>query len=223
MPARRWFSFYAEQFDTVEINNSFYRLPSAETFDAWRTQAPDEFRYAVKANRFITQAKKLRDCEEPVARMMKPTRHLGETLGPILYQLPPMLGLDLSRLEGFLRLLPADLTHALEFRHQSWYVDETAALLEHYGAGFVAHDFPGVASPRWATGHLAYIRFHGGTGKYSGRYAEATLRDWAEWMIAQTQASRTVWAYFNNDIGAAAIDDARTLKAMVAEPGGRPS
>ena len=127
---KRWFSFYAEQFDTVEINNSFYRQPKAATFEKWRDQAPPGFRYAVKANRFLTQAKKLRDCEEPVERMMAPTRLLGQTLGPILYQLPPMLGINLERLEAFLALLPDDLTHAFEFRHQSWYTEGTFRLLD---------------------------------------------------------------------------------------------
>src|SRR3954470_10773127 len=109
MPVKGWFDFYAEQFDTVEINNSFYRLPKAETFDKWRDQARPGFCYAVKANRFLTQAKKLKDCAEPVARMMPPVRHLGATLGPILYQLPPNLQLNLDRLQEFLALLPADL------------------------------------------------------------------------------------------------------------------
>lgn len=206
-----WFGFYAEQFDTVEINNSFYRLPGAETFDKWRDQAPPGFCYAVKANRFITQAKKLKDCAEPLARMIAPVRHLQPALGPILYQLPPSLGLDLERLEQFLRLLPPDLTHAFEFRHKSWYVDATAALLDRFGAGFVVHDFPGIPSPRWVTGKLVYLRFHGAGGKYWGRYAESTLLERAEWMAAQ---DRPVWAYFNNDADAAAIHDALTLKAM---------
>lgn len=214
---KRWFAFYAERFDTVEINNSFYRLPKAETFESWRAQAPPGFRYAVKANRYLTQAKKLRDCEEPVARMTEPTRHLGETLGPILYQLPPMLGLDLDRLETFLRLLPRDLVHVFEFRHPSWYADAVEALLERYGMGVVAHDFPGIASPRWATGPVAYVRFHGGAGKYYGRYSDARLLEWTDWTIGRASEGQSVWIYFNNDIDGAAIDDALTLKAMLAE------
>jgi uncharacterized protein YecE (DUF72 family) len=217
LPAKDWFAFYAGRFDTVEINNSFYRLPKAETFDRWREQAPAGFHYAVKANRFITQAKKLKDCEEPVLRMITPTRHLGHTLGPILYQLPPMLGQNLERLETFLSLLPTDLTHVFEFREDSWHQDATLALLDRFGAGAVAHDFPGTASPRWVAGNLAYVRFHGGLGKYYGRYREQVLQGWADWMIGQAQAGRAVWGYFNNDIGAAAIDDALALQAMVQQ------
>lgn len=217
LPVKKWFSFYAEQFDTVEINNSFYRLPKAETFDTWRGQAPPAFRFAVKANRFITQAKKLKDCEEPLARMIAPTRHLGPTLGPVLYQLPPMLSMNLDRLEAFLKLLPSDMLHAFEFRHKSWYTEATLALLDRFGAGFVTHDFPETVSPCWVAGKLAYVRFHGGIGKYHGRYSDKALLDWSDWMIRQVRAERSVWAYFNNDAEAAAIEDALTLKAMVRQ------
>jgi uncharacterized protein YecE (DUF72 family) len=217
VPVKAWFAFYAEQFDTVEINNSFYRLPKAETFDAWCNQAPPGFLYSVKANRFITQAKKLKDCEEPVARMIAPTRHLGHTLGVILYQLPPILGMNLNRLETFLKLLPTDLTHVFEFREKSWYNDATLALLDRFRAGFVVHDFPESPSPRWAAGNLAYVRFHGTLGKYFGRYPDEVLLDWSDWMIRHARAGRSVWGFFNNDGEAAAIDDALRLKAMVRQ------
>jgi uncharacterized protein YecE (DUF72 family) len=217
LPVKAWFAYYAEQFDTVEINNSFYRLPKAETFDTWREQAPPGFRYSVKANRFITQAKKLKDCEAPVGRMIEPTRHLGSALGPILYQLPPSLGLNLERLESFLELLPTDLTHVFEFRDKSWYTDSVLELLKRFDAGFVVHDFPGRTSPRWVAAGLVYVRFHGGIGKYYGRYSEEALLDWSAWMAAEARAGRSVWVYFNNDVAAAAIDDARTLKAMIRQ------
>ena len=217
LAARKWFAFYAETFDTVEINNSFYMLPKAETFDKWREQAPPGFRYAVKANRFLTQAKKLKDCEEPLERMMPLFRRLGETLGPILYQLPPRLKLNLERLESFLQLVPKDVTNVFEFRDKSWYVPETMELLERYGASFCAHDMPGSASERWAVGPIAYVRFHGGEGKYWGRYSDEGLLSWTDWMVAQRRAGREVWAYFNNDIDAHAIHDAQTLKAMVRQ------
>src|SRR4051812_16127740 len=145
LAVKRWFAHYAAQFETVELNNSFYRLPKAEAFDAWREQAPAGFRYAVKANRFITQAKKLKDCAEPIARMMAPVRHLGESLGPILYQLPPRFRINLERLEAFLDLLPRDLTHVFEFREKSWLTPEMLALLERYGASFCVHDMAGSA------------------------------------------------------------------------------
>src|SRR3982751_1329378 len=114
LAVKRWFAFYAEHFDTVEINNSFYRLPKAETFEAWRGQAPPGFCYAVKANRFLTQAKKLKDCAEPLQRMMAPFRALGDRLGPILYQLPLRFRINLERLDEILQLGPEEAAKVFE-------------------------------------------------------------------------------------------------------------
>jgi len=217
LAARSWFAFYAETFDTVEINNSFYMLPKAETFDKWREQAPPGFRYAVKANRFLTQAKKLKDCDEPLARMMAPMRQLGDRLGPILYQLPPRFRINLDRLESFLKLLPRDVVSVFEFRDKSWLTEETLMLLDRYGASFCAHDMPDLATERWAAGPIAYVRFHGGVGKYWGRYSDESLLSWTDWILGQAREGRPAWCYFNNDIDGHAIHDAQTLKAMVAQ------
>lgn len=217
LPAKRWFDHYAQTFDTVEINNSFYRLPPPDTFAKWRDQAPPGFVYAVKANRFITQARKLKDCAEPIARMMAPVRQLGRTLGPILYQLPPRFRINLARLEAFLSLLPKDLTHVFEFRDKSWLSDEAFALLDRHGASFCVHDMPGLVTPRVTAGPIAYVRFHGGEGKYWGRYADERLLSWADWMVGQARAGRDVWAYFNNDIEGHAVQDALTLRSMVGQ------
>lgn len=217
LPASRWFAFYADHFDTVEINNSFYRLPTPETFGRWRDQAPLGFCYAVKANRYITQAKKLLDPEEPLERMMSAARHLGDRLGPMLYQLPPSLSLNLERLERFLAVLPRDVTNVFEFRHASWFVDTTLQLLKRYGASFCAHDMPGSSTDRIAVGPIAYVRFHGAAGKYWGRYSDEVLLDWTAWMVEQARQGRPVWAYFNNDIDGHAIADAQTLKAMIGQ------
>ena len=217
LPVRNWFAFYADHFDTVEVNNSFYRLPKPQTFDAWRIQAPAGFTYAVKANRFLTQAKKLKDCEEPLDRMMAPFSHLQSALGPILYQLPPRFRLNLGRLENFLTLLPKDVTNVFEFRDASWYVDDVFQLLDRYGASICTHDMSGMEVPRVAVGAAAYVRFHGGVGKYWGRYSDERLIDWADWMLEQGRNGRVVWVYFNNDIDGHAIEDALTLKSMVAQ------
>jgi len=214
---RLWFERYAEEFDTVEINNSFYRLPPPSTFEKWRKQAPAGFCYAVKANRYLTQAKKLNDCEEPLERMMSAARHLGDRLGPMLYQLPPSMKISLERLETFLKILPQDVTSVFEFRDRSWYTEEVLAVLDRHGAGFVAHDMKGRASPRWASGRAAYVRLHGAAGKYWGRYSDEALLEWTDWALDQARQGRSVWCYFNNDIHGHAIHDARTMKSMVRQ------
>lgn len=217
LPVSGWFAFYAAHFDTVEINNSFYMLPKPATFDKWRQQAPPGFDYAVKANRFLTQARKLKECAQPIERQMASFRCLGDRLGPILYQLPPSLKINLERLESFLKLVPKDVTNVFEFREKSWYVPETYELLDRYGASFCVHDMGGCGSERIAVGPAAYVRFHGGEGKYWGRYSDERLLGWGDWMVGQARAGRPVWAYFNNDIFGHAIEDARTLKAMLAQ------
>jgi uncharacterized protein YecE (DUF72 family) len=217
LPQKRWFERYAEEFDTVEINASFYRLPLASTFDGWREKAPPGFRYAVKVNRFITHLKKLKDCEEALADFVQLARRLQEKLGPLLYQLPPSLKRDLDRLEAFLKLVPKDLSNVFEFRNKDWYVPETYALLERYGAALCAHDMPGSATERIAVGPIAYIRFHGGEGKYWGRYSDEGLLSWTDWIAEQRREGRSVWCYFNNDIHGHAIEDARTLRSMVGQ------
>jgi uncharacterized protein YecE (DUF72 family) len=219
LPQKRWFERYSEEFDTVEINASFYRLPLESTFDSWREKAPPGFRYAVKANRFITHMKKLAGCDEEVDRFIGLARRLEQTLGPILYQLPPSLHKDLPRLEAFLKRLPGDIEHVVEFRHKSWYDEDVLALLDRYGAGFVAHDLKGLKSPRWASGRTAYVRFHGSGGKYWGRYSNEALLDWTDWIAEQARRCGSCWCYFNNDIHGHAIEDARTLKSMTGQIG----
>ncbi len=215
LAVKRWFGHYAAHFDTVEVNASFYRLPTAETFAKWRDQAPDGFCYAIKAPRTITHMKKLKECDAQVAEFLGRARNLGPALGPILYQLPPRWRFDGARLESFLALLPHDLQHVFEFREPSWLADEVVALLGTAGVGFCAHDMPDLATPRLAAGPLAYVRFHGNGGKYVGRYTEEMLADWAVWMREQEALRRTVWAYFNNDINADALADAAALKRLV--------
>jgi uncharacterized protein YecE (DUF72 family) len=160
--------------------------------------------------------KKLIDCEAPLAEFIGLARRLGPALGPILYQLPPSLHKDIQRLDAFLSRLPRDLEHVVEFRHASWYDKTVLALLDGHGVGFVTHDLVGLASPRWASGGTAYVRFHGTGGKYRGRYSDAQMAEWATWLAEQRAQGRSAWAFFNNDIGGDAIEDARTLRRMVA-------
>jgi uncharacterized protein YecE (DUF72 family) len=217
LPQNRWFERYAQEFDTVEINASFYRVPVQSTFEGWREKAPPGFRYAVKVNRFITHMKKLLGCEVEVERFIDLASMLGDTLGPLLYQLPPSLHKNVERLDAFLARLPKHLEQVVEFRHRSWYDEEVLRVLDRHGAGFVAHDLKGLVSPRWASGRTAYVRFHGAAGKYWGRYSDETLLEWTDWLVEQARSGKSCWCYFNNDIHGHAIEDARTLKSMIGQ------
>jgi uncharacterized protein YecE (DUF72 family) len=211
----RWLEYYAERFDTVEINNTFYRLPPPETFAAWRQRAPAGFVYAVKASRFLTHMKKLKDPDEPIRRLFTGARRLGKTLGPVLYQLPPRWPVNLDRLDVFLKALPATRLHALEFREPSWYSDEVFSRLEHHKVALCLHDMQGSATGKLPVGPFVYVRFHG-SAKYTGRYPDEALDPWAEWLAARARAGVPVYAYFNNDVGGHAPRDAVRLREAIA-------
>ena len=211
----RWFAHYALAFDTVEVNNSFYRLPEAETFARWREQAPRRFLYAVKASRFLTHMKKLKDPAEPLALFFDRARHLRHTLGPVLYQLPPRWPLNLERFEAFLRALPRRYTHVVEFREPSWYDDRVFALMERHRVSLCLHDMHGSATGRTVVGPAVYVRFHFGTQKYGGGYDDRRLDEWADWLAARSREGRDIYAYFNNDTGGHAPRDAVRLRARL--------
>jgi uncharacterized protein YecE (DUF72 family) len=216
LPAGRWFDFYSRHFDTVEVNNSFYRLPSSSAFAAWRNQAPPGFLYAVKASRYLTHLKKLKDPEVPLENFFGRARELGRTLGPVLYQLPPHWRCDVGRLRHFVAALPPKAIQVVEFRDPSWYVDAVREVLAEAGVGFCVHDMKGLASPLWVTGPAAYVRFHGPAAvKYAGSYPAAHLRRWADRVREWHGGGHAVYAYFNNDGGGAAVRNAATLREMV--------
>jgi uncharacterized protein YecE (DUF72 family) len=211
LPSKRWLEYYASQFDTVEINNTFYRLPESGAFLAWKTAVPTGFLYAVKASRFLTHMKKLKDPAEPLARLFSRARRLGRRLGPVLYQLPPRWHLDLERLDSFVRALPPRRKHAIEFRDPSWYTADVFDLLAKHRVALCVHDMEGSATGRLAVGPFVYARFHGPM-TYNGRYDDHTLDLWAEWMAGQRRLGKPIYAYFNNDIGAHAPRDAARLR-----------
>jgi len=215
LPTSRWLEYYSTRFDTVEINNSFYRLPDVTTFAAWEARVPRGFVYAVKASRFLTHMKKLRDPEDPLDLFFARARYLKRTLGPVLYQLPPRWALNLERLNTFLAALPRRRRHVIEFRDPSWYTDAVFDSLQRRGVSLCLHDMQGSATGRWAVGPFAYVRFHG-PAKYSGTYSNARLMAWAEWCAQRLRDGVPVYAYFNNDIGGHAPRDAARFRAMVA-------
>jgi uncharacterized protein YecE (DUF72 family) len=211
LPPKQWFAYYSEHFHTVEINNTFYRLPSENAFDAWRQQAPRGFVYAVKASRFLTHMKKLKEPEEPIERILGRARRLSATLGPVLYQLPRGWKCNVERLAHFFAALPRNLKHVMEYRRQDWLCDRVFDLMREHAIGLCIHDLL-PEHPRTVTSNVVYVRFHGVGAKYAGSYKRKELVAWGEWMRDQTSLGREVFAYFNNDAEANAVRNARTLR-----------
>ena len=215
LPKRRWFEHYSKQFDTVEINNTFYQLPKKETFENWHKQAPHNFLFTVKANRYITHIKRLKDPVETLERFFERANLLLKNLGPVLYQLPPSMRKDLDVLRAFLKALPKDQTAIFEFRDESWFSQDSYELLREFNAAFCIHDMPGMKVPRVVTSDVIYVRFHGPTGKYQGSYSNSALRNWAQWIKDHIKDKKAVYAYFNNDIHAYAVHNAKTLREQI--------
>ncbi|HXF36280.1 MAG TPA: DUF72 domain-containing protein [Actinomycetota bacterium] len=216
LPKDRWLETFARRFATVEVNNSFYRLPSEETFARWRTGTPEGFLMAVKASRFITHVRRLRDCRDPVRLLWSRARRLGSRLGPVLFQLPPGFRADLGRLEALLDALPGGMKAAFEFRDRSWWTDDVLGMLDVRGCAVVLADRPGARVATAVTGGWAYLRFHQGTERGPG-YRREKLRRWAG-RITGLDAD-DVFVYFNNDTGGAAVRDAETLRELLRERG----
>lgn len=217
LPQARWLEHYARTFDTVEINNSFYRLPSRDAMVAWRSRVPVEFVFAVKASRYLTHMRKLKDPRDPVALLFDRARLLGHHLGPVLYQLPPRWKPDHERFETFLAALPRDVRQTVEFRDADWYNPATLAALERHRVALCLHDMPGSATPRHPIGPFVYVRFHGASGRYAGRYSDEHLDDWAAWLADRIREGLDVYAYFNNDRDGHAVSNALTLRQLIQE------
>jgi uncharacterized protein YecE (DUF72 family) len=216
LPQREWLEYFASAFETVEVNNSFYRLPERETFARWREQTPSGFIVAVKASRFITHLKRLKDPEEPVALLWERAAGLGDRLGPVLFQLPPRFHVDVGRLRGLIGALPEGIRPAFEFRDPSWYTDDVFLLLDDARAALVWPDRPGVRATLPAVGGWLYVRFHQGTAS-GPDYRREKLRRWAS-RIASAEVPEA-FVYFNNDPTGAAIRDARTMIELLRAEG----
>jgi uncharacterized protein YecE (DUF72 family) len=219
---RDWFAHYADLFDTVEINNTFYRLPTDAAVDGWRDQAPEGFCYALKVGQFGSHRKKLRDPEGWLPRHLERVERLGPALGPNLLQLPPNWRRDTGRLDAFLAVAPGHLRWAVELRDPSWVHDDVFTVLERHGAALCIHDLlPG--HPWLRTTDWTYVRFHGAEaperpyhGRYGGRRLWRPARQLATWL----EQGCDVFAYFNNDIDANAVVDAAWLRDRLAGVGG---
>jgi uncharacterized protein YecE (DUF72 family) len=212
IPKKRWFAYYAKHFDTVEINNTFYRLPQAETFDVWREQAPQGFCYALKFSRYGSHLKRLKEPDAPLERFLDRARRLQEYLGPILVQLPPHWKPAPERLAGFLSAASSDYRWAIAVRDPRWLCDGIYAILRHYAAALCIHDL--IADhPRQITADWVYLRFHGVS--YGGSYTRQTLTAQARQIEQYLAGGLDVFAYFNNDAHGYAVHNAAELRRYV--------
>jgi uncharacterized protein YecE (DUF72 family) len=220
---RLWLPHYTEGFQTVEVNNTFYNLPSASVFEQWKRVSPRDFIFALKMSRFLTHLKRLHEPEEPVRRFMERARKLGPKLGPILIQLPPRYHANLELLEATLRLFPRSARVAVEFRDESWFTAKTSALLERLGVALCLADSPRRKQPVWRTADWGFVRFHEGRGQSGPGYRRDVLRRWVRRLAEMWPARADIYAYFNNDSAGYAVRDAITFAELAAEAGLSPT
>ena len=219
LPARRWLEHYASRFDTVELNNTFYRLPTADAFRAWRDTVPDDFVFTVKASRYLTHYRRLRDPHEPVARLMAAVAGLEGKLGPILLQLPPDLRVDVDALAQVLDAFGERVRLVCEFRHESWYVDGVYDLLRERDVAVCLADRRNRHTPLVRTASWGFVRMHEGTATPPPHYGRRALQHWVDRIGELWGAGADCFVYFNNDHGACAPRDAAAFVALARDAG----
>ncbi|MDW7773900.1 MAG: DUF72 domain-containing protein [Desulfobulbaceae bacterium] len=216
MSSSGFLAFYARSFKTAEINNSFYRLPSERALASWREATPDDFVFTMKASRYLTHMKKLKDPEEPLAVFLARAAVLGKKLGVILFQLPPKWHCNIDRLRSFLDILPDGYRYAFEFRDQSWFSAAVYGALKEKNAAFCMYHLEGFMSPREVTADFVYVRLHGPGNAYKGRYGIESLTGWAGAFTAWQRQGREIFCYFDNDEKGYAAVNALELLGMLA-------
>ena len=209
--------YYRARFDAVEINNSFYQLPSAGTLKSWQAAVGPDFVFSAKASRYITHMKKLKEPEQAVAAFFDRIRLLSPNLGPILFQLPPRWQANPDRLDDFLSALPADCRYTFEFRDPSWFADSCLEILSRRGAAFCIYDLAGRTSPRAVTADFVYVRLHGPGDAYQGRYDKSDLAGWAGAFSSWARQGKEIFCFFDNDEKGYAAVNAMELKQMVGD------
>jgi uncharacterized protein YecE (DUF72 family) len=208
-------AFYARRFDSAEINNSFYRLPSERTLAVWRETVPDGFSFAVKTSRYITHMKKLKDPRQGLTRFLERIALLEDRLGPVLFQLPPRWHFNGERLEQFLGALGGDFRFVFELRDRSWLNGRTLELLASSNAAFCIYELDGFLTPKEITADFVYVRLHGPNGPYRGDYDQQTLSGWAGAFSAWSARGLDVYCYFDNDEAGYAVANALALRQML--------
>lgn len=207
-------SLYINDFNTVELNNSFYHLPTAKSFKHWAEATPDDFVFSIKGSRYISHMKKLHVLKADINRFLNRVSKLGSKIGPILFQLPPGWKLNLERFSKFLSRLDAQYRYVFEFRNETWYDEGVYALLRQYNCAFCIYELAGHRSPEMVTADFVYIRLHGPGGKYQGSYSLYQLKKWATKCKAWQAAGKDVYIYFDNDQAGYAAFNALKLRQL---------
>jgi uncharacterized protein YecE (DUF72 family) len=215
LPQKQWLNFYIKKFKTVELNNSFYRLPTKEVFQKWKASVPGDFIFSVKGSRYLTHMKKLNDPEDSLKDFIANVKGLGNKSGPVLFQLPPGWALNIERFTAFLKALPKKFKFTFEFRNSSWWNDEVYSLLKKYNAAFCIFELGGVLSPKEVTADFIYIRLHGPGGKYQGDYSSTVLSGWSDFFKSCRNQAEEIFCYFDNDQNAYAAKNALELIQIV--------
>jgi uncharacterized protein YecE (DUF72 family) len=215
LPASKMLEYYTQHFDTVELNNTFYRLPTENGLETWRESTPSGFLFAAKGSRFLTHMKKLKDPAPGIAKFFERVDRLGKKLGPIVFQLPPWWEVNAARMEEFLEALPPRHKYAFELRNPTWHTAEIYRLLRRRNAAFCIFEIAGEFSGLEVTANFTYVRLHGPGGAYQGSYPHATLHKWAERIGAWRKDLGGVYVYFDNDQAGYAVQNARELRGIL--------
>jgi len=215
LPGAKMLRWYTQHFDTVEINNSVYRLPTTEALAGWCRETPREFCFAVKASRYITHNLKLKDPEQSSKKFFSQIARLGRRFGPILFQLPPGWKLNLERLDEFLGSLPTRRRYVFEFRNPTWNVPSVYETLRCHNAAFCIYELAGFQSPWEITAEFIYIRLHGPGGAYQGNYSQEQLKTWARRIRSWRRQFEHIFVYFDNDQSGFAAQNALQLKRIL--------
>ncbi len=209
-------NFYSQRLNTVEINNSFYRLPDIKTFKTWVEIVPKKFIFSVKGSRYITHMKKLKDPKPSCKKLIIHIKYLKEKLGPVLFQLPPHWKFNKERFENFLKALPGKYLYTFEFREKSWWNDKTFELLSDHNSAFCIYELAGTLTPKEITADFVYIRLHGPGNKYQGNYSKNELAGWAGAISAWQRKNKDVYIYFDNDDSGYAVQNAQELQYILS-------
>jgi uncharacterized protein YecE (DUF72 family) len=214
-PASKMLAWYQEHFDTVEINNSFYRLPTESALEQWRSSTPANFCFSVKGSRYLTHMKKLKDPDAGLEKFFSRVDLLKNKLGPILFQLPPNFDVNMQRLEEFLDALPRHHRYSFEFRNETWNNAEVFRLLRKRNVAYCAFHLAGYQSPVEITADITYVRLHGPGGKYQGSYDDKALGSWARRIKEWRRELKAIYVYFDNDDSGYAAQNALRLRELV--------